>query len=56
MGEVRGQVEERFDLHFARQVGFQDPRQELARGLDAPLGPAVLLRFERVHLDRHFGG
>jgi hypothetical protein len=33
----------------------QDPRQQLAAGLDGPLRPAVLLRLERVHLDRHLG-
>ena len=33
----------------------EDPRQQLAAGLDRALGPAVLLRLEGVHLDRKLG-
>ena len=54
--EVRGQVEERLRLHAERQVRAQNPRQQLAARLHGSLRPAVLLRLERVHLDRHFGG
>ena len=52
--EVRRQVEERLDLDLHRQIRLQEVRQHLAAGLDRPLGPAVLLRLEGVHLDRHF--
>jgi hypothetical protein len=48
-------MEKCLDLHLERQIGRQDVRQQLAARLDRPLGPAVLLRFERIHLDRHFG-
>ena len=53
--EVGGEVEERLDLDLERQIRAQDRRQQLAAGLDRALGPAVLLRLEGVHLDRHFG-
>ena len=52
--EVRRQVEERLDLDLERLVRAQDARQQLHAGLDRALRPAVLLRLERVHLDRHF--
>ena len=52
--EVGGEVEERLGLDQQRQVGLQDARQDLAAGLDRALRPAVLLRLEGVHLDRHF--
>jgi hypothetical protein len=48
-------VEERFRLHLERRVRAQDARHELQEGLDGPLGPAVLLALERVHLDRQLG-
>ena len=52
--EVGGEVEERLGLDLERQVRLQDARQQLAAGLDRALRPAVLLRLEGVHLDRHF--
>ena len=52
--EVGGEVEERLGLDSERHVRAQDPRQQLAAGLDRSLRPAVLLRLERVHLDRDF--
>src|SRR5205814_1597530 len=42
-------------LHAQGQVRSQQARQQLAAGLDGPLRPPVLLRLERVHLDRHLG-
>ena len=54
--EVRGQVEKRFGLHAERQIRPEDARQQLAAGLNRALRPAMLLRLERVHLHRHFGG
>ena len=53
--EVRREVEERLGLDRQRQVGLQNPRQQLLAGLNRALRPAVLLRLEGVHLDRHFG-
>ncbi len=53
--EVRREVEERLGLDRQRHLRAQDLRQQLAARLDGPLRPAVLLRLERVHLDRHFG-
>ena len=47
-------MEERLGLHLERLIRPQDARQQLQAGLDRPLGPAMLLRLERVHLDRHF--
>ncbi len=52
--EVRRQVEERFRLDSDRLVRPQDARQELHAGLDGAFGPAMLLRLEGIHLDRHF--
>ena len=52
--EVRAQVEERFGLHAKRLVRRQDARQQLAAGLNRPLGPAMLLGLERIHLHRQF--
>ena len=41
-------------LTAERLVRPQDARQQLHAGLDGALRPAVLLRLEGVHLDRHF--
>jgi len=49
-------VKERLGLDAQRKIGTQDTRQHLAAGLDRSLGPAVLLRLERIHLHRHLGG
>ena len=48
-------MEERFRLDPERLVRAQDPRQQLEARLDRAFRPAVLLRLERVHLDRDFG-
>ena len=53
--EVRRQVKERLGLDAERHVGGEDARQQLAAGLNRAFRPAVLLRLERVHLDRHLG-
>jgi hypothetical protein len=45
----------RFGFDFERQVRLQQIRQDLLAGLNRSLGPAMLLRFERVHFHRHFG-
>ena len=48
-------MQERLRLDAQRRVGPQHRRQHLPARLDRALGPAVLLRLERAHLDRQFG-
>src|ERR1041384_128195 len=45
-------------LGFNREGQFTTPnsRQQLFAGLDGPFGPAMLLRFETIHVHRQFGG
>ena len=45
-------MEERFRLDVERLIRLQDARHQLEEGLDRSLRPAMLLRLERVHLDR----
>jgi len=52
--EIRAEVEEGLHLHLPGEIAAQDPWQQLARGLDAALRPAVLLGLESVHFHRHF--
>ena len=42
----------RLELNRERQLTPPDARQQLLAGLDGTLGPAMLLRFEAVHVDR----
>src|SRR4051812_10438681 len=46
-------MEKRLSFHAERNVGSQNFRQELPARLDRTLRPAMLLRLERVHLDRN---
>ena len=54
--EVGREVKERLRLDALWEGGGEQRREELPAGLDGPLGPAVLLRLEGVHLDRDFRG
>jgi hypothetical protein len=45
-------MEERFRFDPPRCVRVQNPRHQFQERLNRSLGPAMLLRFERIHLDR----
>src|SRR5262249_9637831 len=49
---VDREMEGRFQLDAKRRIRPPDRRKELPRDLDRTFDPAVLLRLERVHLDR----
>src|SRR6476661_2746181 len=49
-------MEEGLRLDRERLLRSKDARQQLQAGLNRALRPAMLLRLERVHLYRHFGG
>jgi len=53
---VAGQVKGGFDLDLEGLVAVLDAGQDLAARLHRPLGPAVLLGLEGVHLHRQFAG
>ena len=55
VGHVVGEVKRRLQLHGQRSGGAPDLGKELPRDLDRALHPTVLLRLERVHLDRKLG-
>src|SRR5579884_2138597 len=45
-------MEESFGFNLKRQIGTQHTGKDLLRSLHQTLGPASLLRFEGVHLNR----
>ena len=42
------------ELDRQGQRAAPDAREQFFAGLDRPFGPAMLLRFEAVHVDRQF--
>src|SRR3954469_16722617 len=52
IGKVRGEIRGRFHLDCEWKVAAPDRRQEFLAGLDGTLRPAMLLRFESVHVHR----
>src|SRR5206468_1134375 len=44
-----------FDLDWKREVAPPDAGQQFFASLDGPLGPAMLLRLETVHIHRQLG-
>src|SRR6516162_9723576 len=55
VGEVRNQVTGRFGFDRKRQITPPNTWQELLVCLNRTFGPAVLLRFETVHVHRQLG-
>ena len=52
IGEIGNQVPSCFSFDWKWQFAAPNPRQKFFAGLDRALGPAMLLRFEAVHVDR----
>src|SRR5271157_2570194 len=48
-------MEERFSFDMPRHAGFHYARKDFLRSLHQAFGPAGLLCFEAVHIDRQFG-
>src|SRR5437870_1184162 len=47
-------MKERLGLDAERNIRAENRRQQLTARLNRPLRPPMLLRLERVHLDRYF--
>ena len=54
VGEIRSEVAGRLDLDRQREIAPPDARKKFFAGLDRAFRPAMLLRFEAVHVDRQF--